>query len=219
MYRKLFIIVFALMLAVPVFAQQSYSDAKRVFKREYREAHRYDPVTHAFRFQYSQKPFFAKTNFSGYTIKQMKNYFDTQKGSLAYVYSDYAGSVRTTGSFIAGYDMIFTSGCTFSCDLAVNFLWRERYNGIDGQKVDSKKGTVIYFMPKFKYYYLTRDMIRLYGDVGLGAGLYFGFASRIRPAFQFTPFGLEVGHKVYGIFELGAGSLYVGGSVGVGYKF
>jgi len=219
MIKKLLILCFALLFIQTAHAQQTYADAKREFKSEYRAAHRYDPVSHSFSFQYSQRPYFSKNNFNGYTLKQLTNALEARKGSLSYVYGDYTGNTKTTGTIFGEYNMIFSSGCAFSCDLGMSVFWKERYNGISGEKVQSKTGVAIYVVPKFKYFYLTRKNIRLYGDLGLGAGVFFGFASRLRPAFQINPFGLEVGsEKLYGTFEIGAGSLFTGGSVGIGYK-
>lgn len=218
MYRKLLIILFALLMIQPSYAQQTFAEARREFKREYKEAHRYDPVSHSFSLQWSQWPFFARTNFNGYTLKQMSDFFETRKSTLSYVYSDYTGETHCTGSFIAEYNMLFTSGRALSIDLAASFFWKERFNGISGDKEEARHGTVLYLLPKYRFGYLTRKTVRLYGDFGIGAGLYFGFGSKLRPAFQINPIGLEVGNKIYGMMQIGFGSLYTGGSIGIGYK-
>lgn len=219
MYKKLTIIAFALIMVVPAYAQQTYAEAKRAFKREYREAHRYDPVSHSFSLQFSRQPFFARNNFNGYTLEQLSNSSENKSSSLSYVYGDNLGSTKSIGTFLLEYNMIFSSGRAFSCDLGAAFFSRDRFSGIDGKQLQSKKGAVIYVVPKYKYFYLTRKNIRMYGDIGLGAGLYFGFASRLRPAFQFNPLGMEIGNdKIFGTFGIGFGSLFTGGTVGIGYK-
>ena len=220
MNKKLLIVLclFAGLAVQPCLAQQRYTEAKRDFKRAYKEAHRYDPVTHAIRFQYSQLPLMAKANFNGYTLKQFKEFINTRKGQLSYVYGDFTSTTATTGTFTAGYDMIFSSGRMFSCDLSAAFFWKTLYNGVTNQKQETKNGAIIYILPKYKYYYLSRPLLHLYGSVGLGAGLHFGFSSTVRPAFQYIPIGLEVGNKLYGICEIGLGNVYLGGSFGIGYK-
>lgn len=219
MYKKLFLILLALFSVLPSFAQQTYADAKRAFKREYREAHRYDPVNHSFSLQYSQVPLITRTNFNGFALSQIGNFIENSTSSLSHVYGDQAGSTRSTGTIFAEYNMIFTSGRAFSCDLGAAFFNQEIYSGIDGSQLNSKRGTVIYIVPKYKYFYLTRKNVRLYGDIGLGASLQFGFAGRLHPAFQINPFGVEVGgDKLFGTFSVGFGTLFAGGSVGIGYK-
>ena len=36
---------------------------------------------------------------------------------------------------------------------------------------------------------------------------------------QVTPVGISVGKKLFGFFELGVGTIYVGGCFGLGYRF
>lgn len=154
--------------------------------------------------------------------------------SLSDIYADYNGITRSSGALCLGADYAFARWFALSVDLSATIVWHNVYNGVSGQKTGSKTGVALCLLPQGKLIYLNRPMVRLYGKFGIGVVKYFGFDRRNResaddgieyldnsftPGFQWTPFGIEVGRKVFGFAETGIGTLYTGISAGVGYKF
>ena len=141
---------------------------------------------------------------------------------LASIYGDYACKVGTCGNITGSLDMIFSGRCALSVDLGVTILWKEMYDGITRKPGGySKTGAALHLLPQFRFFYLKRPLIRLYGNIGLGMTTYFGedFRNRIDVAGQFSPFGIELGRKFFGFAEFGIGTTYSGIRGGIGYKF
>ena len=88
-------------------------------------------------------------------------------------------------------------------------------------------------MPSVRFNYLNRPWVRLYSGLDLGVGyLFSGSSSRSKDgeeesgsknnnfifAFNVTAFGVNVGKKFYGLFELNAGYDAIV-KVGIGARF
>ncbi len=98
------------------------------------------------------------------------------------------------------------------------YAWSEVYN-------------VFSVMANFRFYWLNREMVRMYSGVGLGlcvvtSNCYAGTpqeAEKINAVgvtwgYDYTLVGLTVGKSLYGRFELGGGSVNML-SAGIGYRF
>ena len=75
-----------------------------------------------------------------------------------------------------------------------------------------------------RFSWLNRKLVRLYSSVGAGLAVSLMDVSyREYPetylSLQVTPVGISVGKKLFGFFELGVGTIYVGGCFGLGYRF
>lgn len=80
---------------------------------------------------------------------------------------------------------------------------------------------VLALMPCATANYLTRENVTLYGKVEAGAALVLTDCDSpdVLFAVQAAPIGVTFGHKFYGFAELSAGTLYIGGKLGVGFRF
>lgn len=143
--------------------------------------------------------------------------------SVSEIYADYNGTTFSAGAFCLGAEFMVARWFAVSADLSVTAVWHDLYSSVSDQKTGSKTGVALCLLPQGKLIYLNRPMVRLYGKFGIGVVKYFGFDRRdgdsFTPGFQWTPFGIEVGRKVFGFAETGIGTLYKGISAGVGYKF
>lgn len=67
--------------------------------------------------------------------------------------------------------------------------------------------------------YLNRPAVKLYGSLELGAFFTIGGDFEVVPDVQLNPFGVEFGKRFFGLVELGVGLNYFGVNAGVGYRF
>jgi len=151
------------------------------------------------------------------------------------IYGEYNGEVRSIGVISAEWTCYLTNRIQVGAYLGVTHLWNNIYSSINNEILGDKKATVAYLLPVFKIDYFKRPMVRMYGAFGAGIGKYFGFNGMkgsynyesgteqydytLKFEGQITPFGIEVGRKLYGFLEIGGGSICIGGRIGVGYKF
>lgn len=73
-----------------------------------------------------------------------------------------------------------------------------------------------------RFKYMNREHVNLYSAIHAGLGMcnVGEFCdAEFFPAIQLVPIGVRAGGRVYGFAEIGAGTLYFGGQIGVGYKF
>lgn len=184
------------------------------------------PVNVIGHFGISGTPMTAGNYFTRNAI-YYKDYIAGYTGSFDRV----IGNVRSTGTFIAGVDIKFNRVIAVSVDLGLNAMWCDNYNPETKVLSGNTTGIAVYIFPKAKLYYLDRSLIRLYGTAGFGIGKYFGYPAlsdnfgesyydgTIKLEGQLVPFGIEIGRKFFGFAEFGAGTVYMGVHVGVGYKF
>lgn len=74
--------------------------------------------------------------------------------------------------------------------------------------VDSKKTSILSFKGDFRGIYLSREKLRLYGEIGLGATILFeeGYSPSLLPAFNIVPLGIQFGTELFfGIAEVALG--------------
>lgn len=149
-------------------------------------------------------------------------------GSVGDIYSEYAGPVYSTGILSAELNVRIRKW--FAVGAQVNFdgLWSRQYSSETGLKCGVRRGVVFAVLPYARFIYLDRPAVRLYSAVGIGftAGQIeagygrdsYVYASKY-PAFQVIPVGVSVGRRIYGLFELGIGTVYTGCRAGIGYRF
>lgn len=142
-------------------------------------------------------------------------------GVLSSVYRDYNGPAYMTGIFSAEFDFIFKKWFTLSLGTGFNGYWCARYDGVTGDRTFMDRGLYFTFLPQARFTYFTREYFKLYSSIGLGFTVY-GFNDRsgsALPAVQVVPIGMTAGRKVFGFFELGIGTLFMGCNLGVGVRF
>ena len=149
-------------------------------------------------------------------------YYGGGRRSLAAIYGDYNGSVTATNNIGAEALIHFGKRSSVGFGIYANHIWCDRYNGVSNQKTGTNKAAALMLLPTYRVYYMSRDMVRLYGTVSIGLMAYFNNDSRsipADPAISLSPIGVEVGRTWYGFLEAGVGSVYMGFSFGAGYRF
>lgn len=154
---------------------------------------------------------------------------------LSRMYKDYSGPLYSTGAICGEFVMHFKPRTAFVAIGGLCSVWNDTFNGVTDAKTGRKTGVVLYLAPGLRGYWVKRDIIRLYSSFYVGISKYLGFDELkysyrsddgiryVDESFKFlgqiTPIGIEVGRKLYGFLEFGAGSVYCGASAGIGYKF
>ena len=158
-----------------------------------------------------------------------------QADPLARMYKDYSGPLYTTGAVSGEFVMNFGPRASFTTLGGICCLWHDNFNGRTEEITGRDNGVMLYLAPGLRFYWVKKDIIRLYSGFYLGVSKYFGFDELkysyrsengirfVDESFKFlgqvTPIGLEVGRKLYGFLEFGGGTVYCGASIGIGYKF
>jgi hypothetical protein len=138
---------------------------------------------------------------------------------IDHAYESYGGPRRMLGLFSAEYSINRSKRFTFAVGGYVNYIWN-RVNDYAGRRTGTEIGLSLHVIPTARYKYVSKPAFSAYGSIGLGAmvgcedGEFFAL-----PTFQIIPIGITFGRKVYGFAEYGAGFTYLGGSVGIGYRF
>ena len=173
------------------------------------------PFRHEWRFGVAGFPFMESLMFSSWGYD-----FDLPPADdLDNIYSDYPGATRALGLLSAEYSINYRKHFTFSIGGYFTGLWYSTYD-----YKDVRKGTDVGFnlsiLPTARFKYINREFFSMYGSVAAGVAVgYFDKELYAFPTFQLVPLGVTAGRKVYGFAEVGFGLLYIGGNVGVGYRF
>lgn len=129
------------------------------------------------------------------------------------------GTTYMTGNIVAEFDFQFNEWFSLAIGFGVDTIWKP-----ETPDNDKETGYVLSLMPQARFYWLNSEMVRMYSSLGVGVtggrltGTY-DFVTDCYPAAQIIPVGICVGRKVFGFAEVGYGTMYVGGMIGVGYSF
>jgi len=172
------------------------------------------------------------------------DYFTEGTGSYTYglsgIYGDYYGPATTSGTITADVSFMLGRHFALGIDLGFGHYGNTLYNGITDEVVKKRNGYALYAVPTIKVYYLDKNMVSLYSAAGLGVAKYAGFDNLINTytttdykgrtwshtedrtfkfEAQFTPFGIQVGKRLFGFGEVCLGTMLFGVRGGIGYKF
>ena len=165
------------------------------------------------------------------TIMDMTFHGYSYVSSLQTYYSDYHGATMSSGSYSIGGDYLFTRWFALGLELNVEGFWHEGYDGFSRTSTGTCRGAALRVMPQARFIYLNRPVVRLYGYIGVGFTTFLGmnqahdsfsympYTYRFGAAGQLSPFGIELGRKLYGFSEIGLGEIYCGVKFGIGYRF
>ncbi len=140
--------------------------------------------------------------------------------SLGNLYRDYTGPKYMTGIISGEFNMIFKKWFTLSIGLNANGEFHYIYDGVTSQCKGSSGTAAISLVPQARFTYLNREYVKLYSSIGAGAVAYISKdETEMAPEFHISPIGIMVGKKVFGFFETGIGTLYMGCMAGIGFRF
>ena len=136
------------------------------------------------------------------------------------LFSEYDGPTYMTGNIMASLDVHYRKRVTLSLGLATNGIWSNKYDPLTDLKTRHVSGVVVTALSQVKLNWVAREVVRVYSSLGMGiTGGKFDDLSDAYLAGQAVLLGVSVGRRFVGFAELGSGSMYMGGMVGVGYRF
>ncbi len=163
-----------------------------------------------------------------WSLSESRKTISVFDNGVDYAYNDYLNTRKLTGLISADFNVQFKSW--FALGSQINFMtlsntlkspqtWKttKKYNDFS-----------ISLIPYARLTYLNRQYVKMYLSLGLGIGLnHDSYPSEgqikaenlIVPRIQFVPIGITVGKRVYVMGELGFGTEYFGGRMGIGYRF
>lgn len=136
------------------------------------------------------------------------------------IYHDYSKPTFSTGVINVEASWFHRDWFTFSFNVAASYTWEGYRDAVTDKRTGTEDGFILYIVPQARFNWVRRDWVRMYSTVGLGvlAGITEGDFT-VLPAAQLTPVGIEVGRRLFGFCEIGAGMLYFGGQAGIGFRF
>ena len=139
---------------------------------------------------------------------------------LEYMFSDYDGPTYITGNIIAEINFIKKKRWVFSLAFAANGIWKNTYDNFTEQKTGRISGFSATVMPQWRFNWINREGMKLYSSAGLGLTIgSFDDEAESWGSFQLGLLGVQVGRRFFVYGEAGCGMLYMGGKIGVGYRF
>ena len=160
-------------------------------------------------------------------------YSPTYYASVSGLYDDAAtyNKERSTNTWTFSYTYNFTRIFALQASLSYEGGWDEYYSRADDSLVGMTECHYLTPMLTARFSWLNRNLVRIYSSVGAGIAVsltdeYYtvsddGVSTHPETyiSLQVTPVGISVGRKLFGFFELGVGTIYVGGCFGIGYRF
>jgi hypothetical protein len=141
--------------------------------------------------------------------------------SLRDIYNAYQKPMYTTGGISAEIAWLNKERFTFALTLSGNFTWQGNIDAVTNERIKPSTSLMFQIVPQARFNWVRRDLVKMYSSIGIGAIIGYDLDKEfgLLPTFQINPVGIEVGRKVFGFCECGLGMMYLGGMVGVGYRF
>lgn len=173
--------------------------------------------------------FEVRVGYSGFPIADIISYGLGNDGGIGIfhngndledMYAHAEGASYMTGNFNAEFSWHIKRWFTLAGGFYFNGMYGSMIDPATSEVISRDKGVTFSFIPTARFYWLNSDKCRLYSSVGLGfmTGSYRKDRYTI-PAFQFSPFGVTAGKKVFFFAEYSMGTTYFGGQIGLGYRF
>lgn len=137
--------------------------------------------------------------------------------NLSSMYMDSKGALRCTGSIAIQADAPIAKWFAIPITIAGNIGMRRDTSMITGKDFLSTFGTT-QIMAGAKFRYINRPRFNFYTTIHGGIGISFDNEADFYPAVQLVPVGIRMGGKVYGTAEIGIGTMYAGGMIGIGIR-
>lgn len=176
--------------------------------------------------------FFPGRYAFGYDFNFIPMYADGHYEGLSSIYADAAvySEERVTNSWTAAYTFNITKIFALSASLTYEGGWSDKYRREDNVHVARLSSHYLTPMLTARFSWLNRRIVRLYSSFGMGVAVNLTDTEMIsadrswtRPrtyvSVQAAPVGISVGGKLFGFAEVGIGTIYMGGCMGLGYRF
>lgn len=125
----------------------------------------------------------------------------------------------TTGTWSVQYVYNFTKVLGLKVSLSYEGGWSKTYSRLTDKSLSCVSNHFLTPMVGLRVSWLNRGLVRMYSGIEAGVAAEISGAPHIQIAGQVTAVGLSLGTQIFGFVELGAGCIYMGGCVGVGYRF
>lgn len=135
------------------------------------------------------------------------------------MYADYIDNFRFSGLYSARLEVRPLKHLAYGGDVAFATLKADTYHGLQRDRTGRKQGMMFYLMPQVRYYWYATRMTSMSTGAAVGVGIYSGFEKVVRPEWQIYPLSFTFGRKLYGKGEVSLGSMLLGVSFGIGYRF
>lgn len=146
--------------------------------------------------------------------------YDAYDNLASSLYGEFSGPVYMTGNVGLEYSYSFRKWFALSVNVGMNGIYGRRYDKVTGLRTGLDFGAVFSFFPQVRFSYLNRKYVKLYSALGAGITVTaFHNYSELLPAINFVPIGITAGRRVYGFFELCAGTVVMGCTAGIGVRF
>ncbi len=166
------------------------------------------------------------SNGDGYYLYDNYNNYYSYEAYYMNMYDKcyFNGAPAVNISYLYNMKKWLALGATFSFHLASQDI----YNKLTDEWEESNIYGSYSLIFKAKFIYLNREWVRLYGEAGIGVGMsnthsigygYGDNSMRIHFAGNLSPFGVEVGKKLYGYVmptNISSNGVFI---FGLGYKF
>lgn len=142
-------------------------------------------------------------------------------GDLEDLYAPAEGATYMTGNIMADFSWHAEKWMTVAGTLSFNGIYASMIDPSTGEVISRDRGVTISFIPTARFHWANFEKCRLYSAIGVGFMTTNGYRhiKNFIPTFQFTPFGVSAGGKVFFFAEYSMGLTYFGGQLGLGYRF
>lgn len=181
----------------------------------------YNPYKHGVRVGISGTPFVLGLMTDVADGINFGHHYIYRYPSVKDFYSDFYGPLYTTGNVGAEFDWVLKKWMTVSAGAYFTGFWADRFDGMTGARMRKENGLAVSLVATFRFTYLNRRYVQLYSGVSAGAFVIGASTGEVSGMvhIQGIPIGVSVGRKVFGFAEVGIGTMYMGGNIGLGYRF
>lgn len=178
--------------------------------------------------------------WGGYPVKEALffgvNHFDHfESYDLSGLYRDSVGNVVSLGTLSLQADLPVKRWLSVPLIVSGNLVLTSLSEPVN-DRVRSVPGGTFSFQAGVRFKYMNRPRVNFYSGLSVGIGFCSDYntiqysndgktiVTKYRPYFEFlpefqvVPFGVRFGGKVYGVAEIGLGTLYCGGLLGIGVR-
>jgi hypothetical protein len=223
--RRILVLLLLLSAAVPLCAQQNDSDILSMSVAEFRRM-KVD------RMWQDYPKFEVRVGYGGFPIVDVLEYSSNgledamvslfnPVGDLESMYTPDEGATYMTGNIMAEFSWHAEKWLTVAGILSFNGIYGSMVDPSTGEVLSRDRGVTFSFIPTARFYWANFEKCRLYSAIGVGFMTTNGYRhiKNFIPTFQLTPFGITAGGKVFFFAEYSLGMTYLGGQIGLGYRF